>query len=242
MDNKMTPFLYKDVAVRVVEDDHGNPWWVAKDVCQVLELENASRALESLDDDEKGVTKCNTLGGNQEMLTVSESGLYHLIFKSRKEEAKKFRKWITSEVVPALRKTGSYSLKRDAEIEELKKKILELEDTIHMQKYMKPLPVQQSLPPKKSKYVPKGFLNVTHIGFLLDLSGHRVNDLLIELGYQKLGTFPNKYEPTEEGSRFAEECISRNKPYKISGEWITPMYLKWHPDIVQKLKEGIKAQ
>jgi prophage antirepressor-like protein len=67
-------------------------------------------AVASLDDDEKGVSNVYTLGGMQKMLCINESGLYHLIFTSRKGEAKAFRKWVTSEVIPSIRKTGSYSI------------------------------------------------------------------------------------------------------------------------------------
>lgn len=87
----------------------GEPWFVAKDVCEILELEKIDSAIRELDDDEKGTHTMSTLGGNQRMSIVSESGLYALVFKSRKHEAKAFRKWVTSEVLPTIRKTGQYS-------------------------------------------------------------------------------------------------------------------------------------
>ena len=86
----------------------GEPWWVAKDVCNVLGLTNSRMALEALDEDEKGVSKVYTLGGEQDMNIISESGLYALIMRSNKPEAKRFRKWVTGEVLPTLRKTGHY--------------------------------------------------------------------------------------------------------------------------------------
>lgn len=89
----------------------GEPWFVAKDVCDALTLENSRKATASLDDDEKGVSPIVTPSGTQQMTIVSESGLYNLIFQSRKAEAKAFRKWVTSEVLPSLRKTGRYELK-----------------------------------------------------------------------------------------------------------------------------------
>lgn len=98
--------------VRMVIDDSGAPWWIAVDVCGVLGLSNSRKALSALDEDEKGVTSGYTLGGNQHMATVNESGLYSLIFKSRKPEAKAFRRWVTCEVLPQIRRTGQYS--RDA--------------------------------------------------------------------------------------------------------------------------------
>lgn len=95
-------------AVRVVGTADA-PWFVAKDVCAALGIANYRDALASLEEDEKGVALTDTLGGAQEMLTVNESGLYALIFRSRKEQARIFRKWVTSEVLPQIRKTGRYA-------------------------------------------------------------------------------------------------------------------------------------
>lgn len=102
-------FKFEKHPVRVVTDDDGNPWWVAKDVCDILNHSNHRMAIEGLDDDEKGITKAYTPGGIQEMITISESGLYTLIIRSNKPEAKPFRKWITSEVLPQIRRTGGYA-------------------------------------------------------------------------------------------------------------------------------------
>lgn len=96
--------------MRVVMRD-GCPWFVAKDACEILEIQNASDTVsKGLDEDEWGIDTVYTPGGNQEMLIVSESGLYALIFKSRKSEARAFRKWVTSVVLPAIRKTGGYGI------------------------------------------------------------------------------------------------------------------------------------
>lgn len=86
------------------------PWFVAADVCAVLDLSNPTESARGLDDDEKGLRITETLGGEQKLLCVSESGLYALIFRSRKPVAKRFRRWVTSEVLPALRKNGTYTL------------------------------------------------------------------------------------------------------------------------------------
>lgn len=100
-------FDFNAKQVRAVSRD-GSPWFVAKDVCDVLGIKNAAQAVANLDEDEKGVCTTYTLGGAQQLNTVNESGLYALIFQSRKAEAKAFRKWVTSTVLPAIRKTGSY--------------------------------------------------------------------------------------------------------------------------------------
>lgn len=103
------PFSYEGNEIRVIKDHDGNPWWVAKDVCEVLEIEKYRDAISRLDEDERGSVKVDTLGGPQEMGAINESGLYTLILRSNKPEAKPFRKWVTSEVLPSIRKNGGYS-------------------------------------------------------------------------------------------------------------------------------------
>ena len=87
-----------------------DPWFVANDACDCLNIANVSQACQTLDEDEKGICKVDTLGGKQDMMLISESGLYTLVMRSNKPEAKVFRKWVTSEVLPSIRKTGSYSV------------------------------------------------------------------------------------------------------------------------------------
>lgn len=108
--NAITPFAFDDALVRVHMDEDGNPWFVAKDVCGVLDIEKYRDAVARMDEDERGSVIVDTLGGPQSTSTVSESGLYSLIFRSRKPEAKRFRKWVTGEVLPTLRKTGTYTM------------------------------------------------------------------------------------------------------------------------------------
>lgn len=100
---------YGDATIRIYGTAE-SPLFVAADVCRVLGLDQVTRALDGVDDDEKGVTIGKTPGGEQKLSVVTESGLYALIFKSRKQEAKAFRKWVTGEVLPTLRKTGSFGL------------------------------------------------------------------------------------------------------------------------------------
>lgn len=94
--------------IRTVQRD-GAPWFVAADVCRALEIRNNRDALERLDDDEKGVASTDTLGGEQKVTTVNEPGLYALVLGSRKPEAKAFKRWITHEVIPSIRKNGAYA-------------------------------------------------------------------------------------------------------------------------------------
>jgi anti-repressor protein len=100
-------FNYSGNEVRtVIKNDE--VWFVAKDVCEVLEINKYRDAVSRLDDDERGSLVVDTLGGKQEMSAVNESGIYSLVFTSRKPEAKVFKKWVTSEVLPFIRKHGAY--------------------------------------------------------------------------------------------------------------------------------------
>jgi prophage antirepressor-like protein len=89
-------------------DKNGEPWFVLTDVCRELGIGNPTDAAGRLDDDEVGIDVVETAGGKQSVVTISESGLYSLIMTSRKEGAKRFKKWVTAEVLPAIRKTGRY--------------------------------------------------------------------------------------------------------------------------------------
>ena len=101
-------YRYDGQEVRVVGTPD-NPMWVARDVAEILGIDNIRQNLAEFPDDEKGVCTIDTLGGPQEVVTVTECGLYRLIFKSRKPNAERLRKWVFSEVLPAIRKTGSYA-------------------------------------------------------------------------------------------------------------------------------------
>lgn len=108
--NELQVFRYRSNEVRTVEIN-GEPWFVLKDVCAVLGIGNSRMVFDRLDSDEKGVSQIDTPGGLQNVNIVSESGLYNVILRSDKPEAKPFRKWVTSEVLPSIRKTGGYGQK-----------------------------------------------------------------------------------------------------------------------------------
>ncbi|MEX2964234.1 Bro-N domain-containing protein [Microbulbifer sp. TYP-18] len=110
------PFDFHSHAVRVIEVD-GEVWFVATDVAAALEYATAKDLTRNLDDDEKGGHIVPTLGGAQEMNVINESGLYHAVLKSRKPKAQEFRRWVTSEVLPAIRKTGGYHSPQSTDVE-----------------------------------------------------------------------------------------------------------------------------
>ena len=100
-------FIYQNKKVRTLTQD-GDVWFVAKDVCDVLEYKNSRDALQRLDKDEKGVALNYSLGGKQRMAHINEFGLYSLILGSRKAEARQFKRWVTHEVLPSIRVNGGY--------------------------------------------------------------------------------------------------------------------------------------
>ena len=128
--NEVQVFNFDSHNVRTVIGADGDPWFVAADVCAALSLDDTSKACSRLDDDEKLLRTVFVAGQSREVLTINESGLYSLIFTSRKEEAKRFKKWVTSEVLPTIRKTGSYSHSDAALLQKLvhaQDKIIELQ-------------------------------------------------------------------------------------------------------------------
>jgi anti-repressor protein len=107
----LTTLNFSNTQVRIILED-GTPWFHAGDVCTVLDYGNPRQAMTRLDVEEKGVRSMDTPGGTQQVNFINESGLYTLIMGSRKPEAKAFKRWVTAEVLPAIRKTGSFSVKR----------------------------------------------------------------------------------------------------------------------------------
>lgn len=106
--NKLQIFNYNHNEVRTVQRE-GEPWFALKDVCQVLDLGSPHKVAERLDPDERNqIPLIDSLGRQQETTIINESGLYNVILRSDKPEAKPFRKWVTSEVLPSIRKTGGY--------------------------------------------------------------------------------------------------------------------------------------
>ena len=111
----------------------GEPWFVAKDILEMLDLDRT--ALRKLDEDEKGVDTIHTPGGDQQVTTVSEAGFYKLVLKSRKPEAKAFQRWVTHEVLPAIRRTGGYMVARDETPEQtMARALLIAQDTMDRQR------------------------------------------------------------------------------------------------------------
>lgn len=124
-------FWDQDLLLRTVKIN-GETWFVAKDVCDALQLVNSRKAAGDLDGDEKGVTKVMTRGGMQTMQIVSEAGLYTLMLSSRKPEGARFRRWLFHEVLPSIRKNGSYALGNAATQRPESQRILSLRERVRL--------------------------------------------------------------------------------------------------------------
>lgn len=109
MNAEIQTFHFNNATMRTLTDENGEPWFVAKDVCDILGLENSRKATAELDPDEKNtVTISDGIPGNPNKTIISEPGLYMLIMRSRKPEAHEFKRWATHEVLPTIRKHGAY--------------------------------------------------------------------------------------------------------------------------------------
>ncbi|WP_109317523.1 BRO-N domain-containing protein [Pseudovibrio ascidiaceicola] len=119
----LTIFDFEEHSLRTWADE-GLFWFIAKDVCTVLEIKNSRQAVTKLDSDDVRVISNDTNAGKRQFTAVNESGLYSLIFESRKPAAKKFKKWVTAEVLPALRQSGTYSMGPTPQKQEDAKQVL----------------------------------------------------------------------------------------------------------------------
>ena len=108
MENKLQIFTNEQFGKLLAVEINGEIHFVAADACKILDVGDTSNAVKTLDDDEKGTYIISPPGGEQRMLVVNEAGLYRLIFKSRKPDAKKFQRWVYHEVLPSIRKHGTY--------------------------------------------------------------------------------------------------------------------------------------
>ena len=124
--NDLQIFVYSGEQLRTIQRPDGL-WWVLRDVCQVLGLAEPHRVAARLDDDEKGRTQMTTPGGSQEMTIINEPGLYAVILRSDKPEAKDFKRWVTHDVLPSIRRTGAYGIppERLAHLHELQARLEE---------------------------------------------------------------------------------------------------------------------
>jgi prophage antirepressor-like protein len=257
--SNLTVFQFEAQEVRFVGTAI-DPWWVASDVCTVLEIRNSRDALQRLDEDEKGVGIIDTLGGKQEMTIINESGLYSLVLTSRKPQAKRFKKWVTSEVLPSIRKNGSYSLvtpeptpalPSPEEIATAVNLVLSITDVhqnlragaianamTHYYPALKPV-MENHVKPLLTLPVESKLVRPTVLGEkLAEVTGEswsavRVNKLLLEQGFQVKnpdGKNP-AYLPTEKGKEHGQLVLDTAR-----GRDKTVQSLQWHLSVLQALE------
>jgi len=249
MNQQLMPFDYEGREIRVVKDDQGDPWFVAADVCAVLQLPETHKAVARLDDDEKDRNSIPTPGGSQSMTVVSESGLYNLVLGSRKAEAKRFKRWVTHEVLPAIRKTGSYAVPAMAAlpaptqdrvtslllIGEAVAKVPGVKAGIAMAATLTCIhentgltieTLRRALPAANE---PICSLNATQLGKLVGLSAKTTNLRLANLGLQ-VRNERDEWELTESGEAWAEAM-----PYSRNGH--SGYQILWNPSVAQELRE-----
>lgn len=231
--NDIQIFNFQSNEVRVVKDDNGEPWFVAKDVCDVLGLTNSRVAVSPLDEDEKGVSKVYTPSGEQKMCVINESGLYALVIRSNKPNARKFRKWVTSEVLPSIRKHGGYIAANGTEsVEELYMRAMEsLHAALERQKAItaeQTKQLEQQAPDVEycnTVLAAKNLHTVNSIATHLGTTAVRLNRLLLIHGYiyKKGGIYYPSASIRDKGY-----CDFHVVPYvKSNGEIATREHLKW---------------
>jgi prophage antirepressor-like protein len=247
MKQQLVPFDFEGSQVRVVTDARGEPWFVAADVLSTISLDR--KALERLDDDEKGVNSIHTPGGTQEMTTVNEPGLYALVLGSRKAEAKRFKRWVTHEVLPAIRKTGSFAVSAMAALpaptQDRVTSLLLIGEAvakvpgvkvgiamaatltcIHENTGLAIETLRRALPAANE---PICSLNATQLGKLVGLSAKTTNLRLANLGLQ-VRNERDEWELTEPGEAWAEAM-----PYSRNGH--SGYQILWNPSVAQELRE-----
>lgn len=228
--NEISVFNFHGNEVRVVKDDNGEPWFVAKDICDVLELTNPTAAIAALDEDERSKFFLGRQGNTN---IINESGLYALVIRSNKPNARKFRKWITSEVLPSIRKHGGYIASNGTEsVEELYMRAME---SLHAA-----LERQKAITAEQTKQLEKQAPDVEYCNTVLAAKNlHTVNSIATHLGttavrlnrlllihgyiYKKGGIYYPSASIRDKGY-----CDFHVVPYvKGNGEIATREHLKW---------------
>jgi prophage antirepressor-like protein len=248
--NQIVAFDFESNDVRVVMGEDGEPWFVAADVCAAMTI--STEQTRRLDDDEKGLRTMQTLGGQQEMVTINESGLYSLILTSRKAEAKRFKRWVTREVLPSIRKTGSYAAPGSvaalpAPTQDRVTAILLIGEAvakvpgvkygiamaatltcIHENTGLSVETMRRALPPACNE--PLAAVNPTKLGEQIGLSARTVNLRLAALGYQERND-RDEWELTDAGRAWGEAL-----PYSRNGH--SGYQILWRPEVAELLKEA----
>ncbi len=247
----LIPFQFESHALRVQVDEVGQPWFNASDVCDVLDMGNPSQAMKShVDpDDLQKLEVIDALGRTQRSNHVNESGLYALILGSTKDAAKRFKRWVTSEVLPSIRKTGAYSAAPVAALpaptQDRVSSLLLIGDAVAKVPGVKAgiamaatltciqentglviETLRRALPAANE---PTCSHNATQLGKLAGSSAKATNQRLALLGFQ-VRNERDEWELTDAGKTWAEAM-----PFSRNGH--SGYHILWNPAVVEQLKE-----
>lgn len=239
MKNQLKVFNYNTNEVRMVEKN-GEPWFVLKDVCQVLNIQNHKDIVSRLDNDEVGrfnLPHPQSPNKQLEILAINESGLYSVILRSDKPQAKPFRKWVTSEVLPTIRKTGSYAIKEDNA--KLKEQMLKTrEENVKVRKAQLMYKISQEVNIPEYKQVLQSHITTMLTGKellplpQLERHTYSATDIAQELGISsnKVGRLAKEYNlKTEEYGQWVwDKSRSSNKQVES---------FRYYNNVVDKLRE-----
>jgi prophage antirepressor-like protein len=222
---------------------NGDPWFVANDISSALDYRDSFNMVRTMDDDEKGTHTVSTLGGDQQMLVINESGLYSAILRSRKPEAKRFKKWVTSVLIPGIRKKefvhisearssfDSYETLR-AEMREMKEMMMslisapiEVPVTRKVAVESKPAPVVLTIDQARKE---KGLLSIAQIANRLGMKASRLNAIFEILGFHT--RVSNRYTATSKATGFIEFLGKSN----YRGQGSVDKYF-WKESVISKI-------
>lgn len=247
MSGELIQFGFEGQEVRVHVDEIGNLWWVTVDVCKILGIVNSRNVIARLDPDQKGVRRMDTLGGMQDISIVNEHGLYRLIFRSNKPDAQRFQKWVFSEVLPSIRKTGKYEVIPSGllapsadEVKSITDKHLALGGLFRVPEHVMLTEASKELEAigvdikpyliaaPGMNHIPKEemWLEPTELGMRLNLSGRDMNKLLERMNLQYRSN--SQWLPTLAGER-----VSFKHAWKQGSK--SGYNLKWNVDSIERL-------
>ncbi|MBN3757240.1 phage antirepressor [Paraburkholderia sp. Tr-20389] len=254
MTNLIIPFNFESFAIRIQKDESGEPWFCANDVCAALAYSNARDAIAKHvhEDDVAKRDIIDAMGRAQASNHINESGLYALILGSTKDEARRFKRWVTSEVLPAIRKTGSYSTPKAGELHDavrLFQPFFEIAVLIGCDRQAAAISANQAVQTVSGANVlqlmgrthieasnqESLYFTPTELGRRCGTSARNMNLLLSEAGLQ---TKPgDKWEPTEAGRRFSRIFDTGKK----HGSGAPVPQVKWSADVLEALTPPKKA-
>ena len=234
----------------VIKD--GEPWFVASDVCQILDVGNTSLAVNGradregsgLDVDDRGIATVNTPFGEQQMVIVSEFGFYALAFKSRKPEAKKFKRWVTHDVIPSIRKTGSYTATPSFKVPQTLSEALRLAADLSDKVEAQALQIEHQRPAVEfvERFVEaKQTQNLRDVAKVIGIKQNDFVDLLISKGvlFRSRGKLTPKAEHMGAGRFEVKEIVTKDgfatvqmRFTTLGVEWIARKVAEWNQTTV----------